>query len=386
MEISDWMKTDINHLVSTTEKGIQDSNYNVENHVYNTLKKHDIKSGLYDQLNYNYHYRAKQALQDHDLYDPVPLKAKFTELHDTWHVSQQIAIDETSDVQYVSTPTNDSAQLTMYEHPEIKQKVNTLKTIITDHSKKQKDQQDAIHLEIPKWPALRPFGFNYPDVKQNSEEWSKLRIGKVPCSSVESLIGLSGNKEHLYILTCITNDIDPAKAKPKKYRSFARGQEFENEAREAFEANTGIPVSTCGYFTHPTDKKYGGSPDSIRPAYLLEIKTRIAGSKEPLNSITADHLLQTNFQMSLTGANITFLQSYLPETKCSNVFLIEKNNLHLDVVKMVVDKMITNTIITSWNYEEDNLLRKTGEHNLNKVLSFESLKPLRAWLKKRLPK
>lgn len=261
-----------------------------------------------------------------------------------------------------------------------------MKAIIADSKNDLNDKRDEVHLSIPKWPSLKPLGFNYHAVEQNSEDWMKLRIGKITCSAIGNLIGFSGKKEHLHILTCITNNIDPSKVRPKKFKCFARGHEFENEARETFEAFTGVPVSTCGYFTHPNDNKYGGSPDGIGPAYLLEIKTRIAGSKEPLTAITADHLLQTNFQMALTGATITFSQSYLAETKSSNVFLIERNHLLLDVVKMVIDHMITNTIITSWVHEEENLLKKVGELNLNKVPTFESLKPLRAWVKKQATK
>ena len=82
---------------------------------------------------------------------------------------------------------------------------------------------------------------------------------------------------------------------------------------------------------------------------------------------------------------ITFLQSYLSETKSSNVFF-ERNNL-LNVVKMIIYHMIiTNTIITSWAHEEVNLLKKAGELNLNNVLTFVSLKPLSAWVKKQATK
>ena len=53
---------------------------------------------------------------------------------------------------------------------------------------------------------------------------------------------------------------------------------------------------------------------------------------------------------------------------------------------MVIDHMVTNTTITSWAHEEDNLLKKAGEQNLNTVPIFASLKPLRAWIKKEATK
>ena len=40
------------------------------------------------------------------------------------------------------------------------------------------------------------------------------------------------------------------------------------------------------FFTHPNDNKYGGSPDRVGPGFLLEVKTRVAGSDGPLMAIT----------------------------------------------------------------------------------------------------
>ena len=37
-------------------------------------------------------------------------------------------------------------------------------------------------------------------------------------------------------------------------------------------------------------------------------------------AITANHLLQTNHHMAMTGATIVFLQSYHPEKKTFNTF------------------------------------------------------------------
>lgn len=60
------------------------------------------------------------------------------------------------------------------------------------------------------------------------------------------------------------------------------------------------------FFTHLSDTKYGGSPDGIGPGFLLQVKTRVSGSDGPLTTITANHLLQTNYEMAITGATIVF--------------------------------------------------------------------------------
>ena len=187
-------------------------------------------------------------------------------------------------------------------------------------------------------------------------------------------------------MTCIKNKIDPNKVKPRKFASFTRGQQFESEAIKAFVSETKLPVTSCGFFTHPNDNKYGGSPDGVGPGFLLEVKTRVAGSDGPLMAITAHHLLQTNYEMAMTGATIVFLQSYHPEKKTFNTFLIQKNNLLLTVTKTIIDHMITEHAITEWPHEENKLLKKLGELNFGQVPNFQSMKPLRSWVKEEAKK
>ena len=103
-------------------------------------------------------------------------------------------------------------------------------------------------------------------------------------------------------------------------------------------------------------------------------------------AITANHLLQTNYQMAMTGATIVFLQSYHPEKKTFNTFLIQKNNLLLTVTKTITDHMITEQVITEWPHEENKLLKKLGELNFGQVPNFQSMKPLRSWVKEEAKK
>ena len=79
-------------------------------------------------------------------------------------------------------------------------------------------------------------------------------------------------------------------------------------------------MSSCGFFRYPNDVNYGASPDGFEEAFLVEVKTRAENADEPLQKINRAHLIQDNFQMCCTGGHVTFLQSYLPEKKVSNVF------------------------------------------------------------------
>lgn len=61
---------------------------------------------------------------------------------------------------------------------------------------------------------------------------------------------------------------------------------------------------------------------------LLEIKTRAEGQTEPLPSVTASHVCQTELQMKCVGDEVksTILQSFVPESKKSKYFLIARND------------------------------------------------------------
>lgn len=381
------------------------------------LKKYGVRSGLFGQLHYNYNYRLKQALQDHTytkdcLYDEDILKPA-VDTGDAWHIplvsfdNDNCDLDVKEDSQQVSTESESAAlqQLlpcdmaennkTMYEHDTVNVYVKQLEGIIKvvksnvvssnppknmakDSKKDRQLQKPELSISLPPMKEVKPFGFNYHNVKQNSQEWLNLRTGRVTCSVIGYLIGLGGQKEHLHYLGCIKNKLDPNKVRPKKFASFIRGQQFESEAVKAFVDTTKIPINSCGFFTHPHYKRFGGSPDGVGPGFLLEVKTRVSGSDGPLLNITGCHLLQTNFQMVITGATITFLQSYHPETKKFNLFLIEKDNLLVTVIKTVLDHMIMDNCIDEWHHDENEFLKKFGIVIIGKVPNFENMKPLRS--------
>ncbi|XP_044165655.1 uncharacterized protein LOC122949663 [Acropora millepora] len=414
VEKSDWSKRDVNEMVSRLKTGIQETGVNVESHIYDQLKTFDVKSGLFQQLHYNYNYRLKDALQDHNYgkdcwYDEEVLKPKFSVNNgDVWHAPLLLDNNITEDlnnedhqlVTVMLAPAEDqyvpSAPVTknqpMYEHETVNVYVKQLEGIVeaakgnlvieegenTQEKGTTKENKFKLFVSVPPMEEVNPFGFNCHDIKQNTQVWFDLRIGKVTCSIIGYLAGLAGEKEHLHYLTCIKNKIDPNKVKPRKFASFTRGQQFESEDIKAFVSETKLPVTSCGFFTHPNDNKYRGGPDDVGPGFLLEVKTSVAGSDGPLMAITAHHLLQTNYQMAMTGATIVFLQSYHPEKKTFNTFLIQKNILLLTVTKTIIDHMITEHVITEWPHEENKLLKKLGELNFGQVPNFQSMKPLRS--------
>ena len=78
--------------------------------------------------------------------------------------------------------------------------------------------------------------------------------------------------------------------------------------------------------------------------------------------------------MSCAGANLVFLQSYIPEKKSSNIFFIPRNDLLIDVLKEITDHILHQKIASKWDYEENNHLSELGKNLLNTVPSFDTLR------------
>ena len=53
----------------------------------------------------------------------------------------------------------------------------------------------------------------------------------------------------------------------------------------------------------------------------------------------------------------------------------------LTVTKTIIDHMITESSISEWPHEENKLLKKLGELNVGQVPNFQSMKPLRSWVR-----
>ena len=69
-------------------------------------------------------------------------------------------------------------------------------------------------------------------------------------------------------------------------KNISRGHYYEWEAITNFEKVSNCKTGKCGFFPHPTDTRYGSSPDAFAPfGILLEVKARIEGSSGPLESL-----------------------------------------------------------------------------------------------------
>ena len=136
-------------------------------------------------------------------------------------------------------------------------------------------------------------------------------------------------------------------------------------------------------FLHPTDTRYGSSPDALRPlGILLEVKTRAEGSSGPLELLEKfpDYFVQCQLQMLCTGAEFCILQSYHPESKTSKFFIIKHNNTLMTIIKEIVDCIFDENHMLDGDHTEIVEVETFAKQIFGKVPNFELLRPLRAFV------
>ena len=185
--------------------------------------------------------------------------------------------------------------------------------------------------------APKPSGDNYVNVTQNSPEWFSVRKYKVTASHLPSLIGLSGKSK----FDLIWEVVKEGKSDPDMtfVKNISGGHYYEGKRITNFEKVSNCKTEKCGFLLHPSDTRYGSSPDALGPlGILLEVKTRAEGSSGPLESLEKFpyYFVQCQLQMLYTGAEFYILQSYHLESKTSKL-IIKYNNTLMTIIKEIVD-------------------------------------------------
>ena len=85
---------------------------------------------------------------------------------------------------------------------------------------------------------------------------------------------------------------------------------------------------------------FGGSPDRVLSgSWLLEIKTRVAGSDGPLEKLDGTHYAQVQTQLHCTGRTEAILMSFLPELQLAH-FYIKRNHIWWNVAEIIITSFI----------------------------------------------
>jgi putative phage-type endonuclease len=157
-------------------------------------------------------------------------------------------------------------------------------------------------------------------VEQGTEEWLKLRLGKVTASGVADLLaktktGTSASRANYLIKLAIqrvTGQIEEGFTND----AMQWGKDHEAQARVAYEVVSGNFVDQIGFVEHPSITWFGCSPDGlVNDNGLVEIKC--PNSATHWSYIRADgppnkYYIQMQSQMACTGRDWCDFVSYDP--------------------------------------------------------------------------
>jgi putative phage-type endonuclease len=158
------------------------------------------------------------------------------------------------------------------------------------------------------------------EIIQGSDEWKRLRLGKVTASRVADVVaktksGYSASRAN-YAAQLIAERLTDTVAESYTNAAMQHGTEPEPEARSAYEFYQGVTVTEVAFVAHPSIDQAGCSPDGLVDGDgLVEIKCpQTATHLETLlgQAAPGKYETQIQFQLACTGRKWCDFVSYDP--------------------------------------------------------------------------
>ena len=187
-------------------------------------------------------------------------------------------------------------------------------------------------------------------MEQRSEDWFKVRLGKVTASRVADVIaktktGYSASRAN-YLAQLVAERLTGQQQESYSNAAMEWGTQTEPMARSAYEALVGDLVLEVGFMHHPVIKMAGASPDGLIGGNLVEIKC-------PNTATHIDYLLakkppakyvpQMMWQMACTGSAWCDFVSFdprLPDRHQLFVIRLERDDKYIKELEEEVTKFL----------------------------------------------
>ena len=187
-------------------------------------------------------------------------------------------------------------------------------------------------------------------VSQGTNDWHKLRLGKVTASRVTDVLsngksGESASRKN-YRIELVAQRLTGQPAESFTNAAMEWGTATEPLARIAYELHTGSDVRQVAFIDHPTIEWFGCSPDGIVGDGLIEIKcpnttTHLEWMDD--EKAPTKHIPQMMAQMACTGAQWCDFVSFdprLPEDLQLFVVRVQRDQEYIDSMEREVVKFL----------------------------------------------
>ena len=188
------------------------------------------------------------------------------------------------------------------------------------------------------------------EIKQGTEEWKMLRLGKVTASRVKDIIaktqkGYSTSRDK-YLTQLLLERLTGTVAESYSDAAMQWGVEQEPYARAAYEAKKGVFVDQVAFVNHPTIEQSGASPDGLVGEGLVELKAPMSHThlESLLGGLDDQYKVQVQWQMACTGAKWTDLCSFDPRFPAELQLVIkrfERDDAYIAMLEKEVIKFLT---------------------------------------------
>lgn len=205
------------------------------------------------------------------------------------------------------------------------------------------------------------------DMDQRSDEWIKIRLGKVTASRIADLTaktksGWSASRAN-YMAELLSERLTGEPRDTFTNAAMQWGTDMEPQARRVYEFMEGVEVQEVGFAPHPTIAMSGASPDGLVGDHgLVEIKCpNTATHIETLlgASIDAKYIKQMQWQMACTGRQWCDFVSFdprLPERMQIHIQRVKADVLMIDEIEKEVREFLAEL-----DAKEAAILAKYGE-------------------------
>ena len=383
-------KRDVIGTLKKVSKNIDSVGINVENHIFKVLQDSSIgqTTALYEHLKFNAITRAGIVDGDHDYCGNPDAEVR----NDLSQTIKRKKVEVENAIDRILNPGAQNVELMDNTEPTVSSCSNsssssavTMDQSICDQMKKG----SSVSLDLRNQFSAEKFSGSEL-IQQNTSEWQDLRRFKITGSRFGVLLGLQGNDKFEKYWRMVKEGLQESDVCNTNFVNFSRGHKYENEAIKYFERISGSLTQSSGFLLFSGDPRYGASPDAFAAnGLLLEVKTRAMAKPtnpeayQPLTSLAKNpcYFTQTQLQLLTTDRQYCILQSYSPEHKLSNFFLVKRHNVFLEVAKSITDSLLQNEPIMSWNHTEHPNLKKLGEQLLGRVPTFDTLSQFRRYIR-----
>jgi putative phage-type endonuclease len=197
------------------------------------------------------------------------------------------------------------------------------------------------------------------EFEQRSDEWHKIRIGKVTASRISDVIaktktGVSTSRQN-YLVQLVSERLTGKKGDSFVNQAMLDGIEREAAARELYMQTRRVSVTEVGFFDHPVIKNSGASPDGAvnaaeegKYAGLIEIKCPIETTHTNTlmsKSVPSKYVPQIQWQMASVSPNVKWCDfiSYnpnFPDTMQLFVARVERDDVYIAELEAEVIKFL----------------------------------------------